>query len=73
MKNNYRFLNIERGDLNIRVYGDVAVFVGPLTQTVNPVGTDQQVNVSALVTQTWICEGTEWRQNTCHTGFLSKS
>lgn len=72
VKSKYRFLEIERGDLHVRVYGEVAVVVGSLAQTVNPVGTDKEIGVSAIVTQTWIRVDNDWKQSTCHTGFLSQ-
>ncbi|NIJ37487.1 ketosteroid isomerase-like protein [Sphingopyxis panaciterrae] len=72
VKSKYRFLEIERGDLHIRDYGHVVVVVGSLAQTVNPVGTDSQISVSAIVTQTWVRVDDGWKQSTCHTGFLAK-
>lgn len=67
----YKYHRIERGDLNIRIYDDIAIVVGPLSQTVSIIGDDKRVDVSAMVTQTWIRVGGSWRQNTCHNGFLA--
>lgn len=69
----YKFHSIERGDLKVRVYDDVAVVNGPLTQVVSVSGNDKLNNISAIVTQTWICQAGQWKQNTCHMGFLSVS
>lgn len=69
----YVFHCIERGDLNIRVYGDVAVVVGPLEQTVSVRGVDKLNQIKAIATQTWVRSGTGWKQNTCHNAFLSVS
>lgn len=70
--NKFKFHRIERGPLQIRVYGDVVVVNGPLSQTVSVTGVDKQNDVSAIVTQTWIREQGHWRQNTCHMHFVDK-
>lgn len=67
----YRFHRIERGELNIRVYGDVAVIHGALSQTVSVNGIDKLNNISAVATQTWVRGDDGWKQNTCHVAFLS--
>lgn len=71
--NKYKFHSIERGDLKIRVYGDFAVVNGPLQQVVSVNGVDKLNNISAVVTQTWVRDGSTWKQSTCHMGFLSVS
>lgn len=65
------FHRIERGDLDIRIYGDSAIVLGPLDQTVEVRGTDKQNEIKALVSQMWIREADGWKQNTCHMHFLS--
>lgn len=67
----YKFHHIERGDLNIRVYGDLAIVNGPLDQTVSVTGIDKINQIRAMATQTWVRNQGEWKQNTCHMGFLS--
>jgi len=67
----YRFHRIERGELTVRFYGDVAVVNGPLNQTVSVAGIDKLNNISAVVTQTWVLQVDGWKQSTCHMGFLS--
>jgi ketosteroid isomerase-like protein len=73
VQHKYRFHTIERGELNIRVYGNVAVVVGPLNQVVSVNGVDKLNTISAVVTQTWVRSGDGWKQSTCHMGFLSVS
>ena len=70
-KEKYRFHEVERGDLNIRSYGDLVVVVGPLNQTVSVNGVDKLNKISAVVTQTWVRGDGAWKQSTCHMGFLS--
>lgn len=67
----YRFHRIERGDLTIRVYGDIVVVNGPLEQAVSVNGVDKINQIKAVVTQTWVRGAEGWRQSTCHMGFLS--
>lgn len=71
VQSKYKFHRIERGELSIRSYGDVAVVVGPLSQTVSVNGIDKLNEISAVTTQTWIRTGGDWKQSTCHMGFLS--
>lgn len=67
----YKFHAIRRGDLNIRVFGDLAIVTGRLSQTVSLQGDDRLIDVDAIVTQTWIRDKDDWKQNTCHTGAIS--
>ncbi|MGK2911793.1 MAG: nuclear transport factor 2 family protein [Sphingobium sp.] len=67
----YRFHRITRGDLSIRVYGDVVMVNGPLSQSVSINGIDKINEISAVATQSWIRTEDGWRQSTCHMGFLS--
>lgn len=69
----YVFHRIERGDLNIRVYGDVVVVIGPLDQTVSVRGIDKLNQIKAIATQTWVRSDAGWKQSTCHNAFLSVS
>lgn len=69
----YVFHRIERGDLNIRVYGDVVVVIGPLDQTVSVRDIDKLNQIKAIATQTWVRSGAGWKQSTCHNAFLSVS
>lgn len=69
----YVFHRVERGDLNIRVYGDVVVVIGPLDQTVSVRGIDKLNQIRAITTQTWVRRGAGWKQSTCNNAFLSVS
>ena len=71
VRSKYIFHKIERGALNVRVYGDFAVVVGPLKQTVEVRGIEGQNEMTALSSQTWIRSACGWRQNTCHMHFLA--
>ena len=71
VKSKYKFYRVERGHLNLRTYGDLAVVVGPLSQTVSVNGVNKEI--SAVVTQTWVRRDGQWKQSTCHMGFLSVS
>lgn len=71
VESKYVFHRIERGDLNIRVYGEVAVVIGTLSQTVSVRGIDKLNEISALTTQTWVRGDAGWKQSTCHNAFLS--
>jgi ketosteroid isomerase-like protein len=71
--NKYKFHAVERGELRIRIYGDLAVVNGPLNQVLSVSGTDKQHKISAVVTQVWVRVADGWKQNTCHMAFLSVS
>ena len=67
----YVFHRVDRGDLRIRIYGDVVVVVGPLNQTVSVKGVDKRNEISALTTQVWVRGDVGWKQSTCQNQFLS--
>ena len=69
----FRFHNVERHDLRVRVYGAVAVMTGRLTQTVVVRATEQSHPIEAVTTQTWNRTDRGWLQSTCHNAFLPKS
>ena len=71
VENKYKFHRIERGDLTIRVYGNVVVVNGPLNQTVSVNGIDKLNQIKAVTTQTWVRGKGGWKQSTCHMGFVS--
>jgi ketosteroid isomerase-like protein len=66
----YVFHGVERGKLNIRLYGNVAVVVGTLQQTVSVRGVEKINEISAITTQTWLRDAAGWKQTTCHNAFL---
>jgi ketosteroid isomerase-like protein len=71
VRSKYIFHQLTRGELNIRLYGDIAVVVGPVSQIVELRATGQRVDVNGIASQTWVRDGGRWRQNTCHMHFLS--
>ena len=71
VRNKYKFHKIARGDLIMRIYGDVVIVTGPLHQVVSVNGIDKINEISAVTTQSWVRAGTGWKQSTCHMGFLS--
>lgn len=66
----YVFRELKRGHLDVRAYGEFAVVIGSLEQTIEVRETGQIVKVEAIVSQTWIRADARWRQNTCHMHFL---
>lgn len=73
VESKYVFHRVERGDLNVRVYGDVAVVIGTLDQTVSVRGIDKLNQIKAITTQAWVRSGAGWQQSTCHNAFLGVS
>jgi len=61
-----RFVDIQRPDLKIRIWGDCAVMTGPMINRVQPVGHDDVIEVKAFVTQTWVRQNEQWRQASFH-------
>lgn len=70
--NKFRFSDVERHDLRIRIYGTVAVVTGRLTQTVVVRATGASHAIEAVTTQTWNRVGGTWLQSTCHNAFLPR-
>ncbi|WP_281278566.1 nuclear transport factor 2 family protein [Paracoccus luteus] len=62
----YSFRDVKRDDLNIRLFGDVAVMTGPLTQRLIVRETGEVMEVRAFTTQVWHRSGEGWVMNTCH-------
>jgi len=67
----YRFHNVRRSDLVIRVIGDCAVMTGVLDQELEILATGERRTMHGFVTQTWHREGDGWKQGTCHVAPLS--
>ena len=70
VREKYAFRDIARGPLNIRLYGDIAVMTGSLTQKVEVKSTGAVIDVKAVTTQTWLRAGDGWLLNTCHNAAL---
>lgn len=67
----YRFHDVVRGPLTIRVFGDAAVMTGPLTQSLDVLETGETMEVRAFTTQVWNRDGDTFLLNTCHNAPLT--
>jgi hypothetical protein len=56
-----RYLDVQRAQLQVRVYGDTAVMTGLQTNTLQKRGDEQVVVGEGFVTQVWRCEAGQWR------------
>jgi ketosteroid isomerase-like protein len=57
------FLKVERKDLTVRRYGDVAVATGSLHQTILVRATKQELEMKIVTTQVWVLQDGNWRQS----------
>jgi ketosteroid isomerase-like protein len=57
-----RFLKVERQDLQVRVYADVAVATGRLLQNIEFRVTGEHREMNAIATQIWLRRDSTWRQ-----------
>ncbi|MFT4149788.1 MAG: nuclear transport factor 2 family protein [Paracoccaceae bacterium] len=71
VRGKYQFRDVRRGPLNIRVWGDSAVVVGPLSQQIVVKETGAVHDIRAVTTQTWHRVGDRWLQGTCHNAPLT--
>ena len=62
VKKRFVFRDVARQDLTVRVYSDIAVAIGGLTQTVEIIGTSETRQMKAVVTQVWRHRDGAWRQ-----------
>ncbi|KFX71755.1 hypothetical protein TMS3_0107515 [Pseudomonas taeanensis MS-3] len=60
------YLAIERGDLQVRVYGDVAVMTGSQVNTLKKRNEGGQVRGEGFVTQVWIKGASGWQISSFH-------
>lgn len=70
VREKYGFADVERGPLNVRIYGDVGVITGTLTQKIRLKATGEIIPIRAFTTQTWLRSGDGWLLNTCHNAAL---
>lgn len=56
------FLRAERCDLEVRVYGDVAVATGRLLQSIELRANAERREMDVITTQVWRRQGESWRQ-----------
>lgn len=61
LRTRFRFLNVERPGLQVRVFGDVAVATGRLDQVLILLATGQEHTMKAFATQVWVRQGETWR------------
>lgn len=57
-----RFLKVERPDLQVRIYADVAVATGRLSQSIEFCSTGERRELDVITTQIWALRDSRWRQ-----------
>lgn len=57
-----RFLRVERHDLQVRVYTDVAVATGRLLQNIEFRNSGERREMDVITTQIWLRRDNAWRQ-----------
>lgn len=62
----YSYLQSERGELSVRVFGDTAVMTGPAKFLLKHAGKPDPVTVPCNVTQVWVRQGGTWRLAAYH-------
>ena len=62
------FLKIERPELTIRLFGDVAIVTGTLNQTLRIRDSGAVVEMQGVATQVWVKQSGKWLQTTYHAG-----
>lgn len=67
----YRFHDLRRSDLVIRVIGDCAVMTGVLDQELEILTTGERRSMHGFVTQTWHRGADGWKLGTCHVAPLT--
>lgn len=60
------YLAIERGELNVRVQGDVAIMTGTQTNTLKKRSEDNAVRAEGFVTQVWTRGADGWQIASFH-------
>jgi ketosteroid isomerase-like protein len=66
VRDKFTFETVSRGPITIRVFGDVAVMTGPLTQTLIIRQSGRAIDVKAMSSQVWNRLGDGYVLNTCH-------
>jgi ketosteroid isomerase-like protein len=66
VRDRLEFRDVEREDLTVRAYGDVAVATGRLHQTVRVRATQREMNMKIMTTQVWVRRDGAWRQTSFH-------
>jgi len=65
-KNVVRYLGIERDQLQVRVYGDIAVMTGFQVSTLQRRSEEKSVKAEGFVTQVWIRGAQGWSMSSFH-------
>ena len=65
-RNTVSYLAIERGELNVRVHGDVAIMTGTQTNTLKKRSEENAVRAEGFVTQVWVRSGANWQIASFH-------
>ncbi|WP_206243810.1 nuclear transport factor 2 family protein [Novosphingobium terrae] len=63
---NLEFLEISRGDLTVRFFGDAAVMTGPLDQRIRILANGGEMDLTSFATQVWVQAGTGWKLASFH-------
>lgn len=71
VRNKYLFRDLTRGPLDIRIYGNVAVMIGELTQKLILRTTWEVRDIRAITSQVWLKSETRWLLTTCHNAPLA--
>jgi hypothetical protein len=61
-----QFLQLERSELNVQVYGDAALMTGRQKARMRRADKPEAVNAESWVTQLWVRRGGGWVQNHFH-------
>lgn len=61
-----QFLSLERGELRVRVHGDVAIMTGRMQSRMQRVGKPEPVASDAWATQVWLRTPLGWRLASFH-------
>ncbi|MBE8590929.1 nuclear transport factor 2 family protein [Pseudomonas sp. MAFF 301449] len=56
-----KFLRVERQDLQVSIFANVAVATGHLLQSIELCGTGEQREMNLVTTQVWLCRDSTWR------------
>ncbi len=62
----YSYLESERGELSVRVFGDTAVMTGPAKFLLKVSSKPDPITVPCNVTQVWVRQGGSWRMAAYH-------
>ena len=67
VQNAVQYLTIERGELQVRFYGDgLAVMTGPQCNTLQKRGGDQPIRGEGFATQVWALSDNGWQISSFH-------